>query len=196
MPNRGFTLVAIIVLCGASANCSESSTAPGTNSKTGQYIVNWERSVATCAPNALPVPQSSDTSLYARVSSTSGLAFTLTMDGIDADSVVTLIPKSSSALGLTMRGTWQGRGDSALFTRNTTRTEGARAGSRTFTVTEEGTDSANFLVLVLTPPGNGLSVSFFARGSGTATFREGGANGTVYTTCTFTESLSGSRSNQ
>jgi hypothetical protein len=192
MYGRNSGRLAVAVLYVALASCSGNSTGPENNSRSGQYSVNWERSPATCAPNALPAPQGRDTTLYARLSSTSGLTFKLTMDGLDEDSVFTLT-SGGNALGLTMRGAFRPRGDSALFRRNATETEGPRAGGHAFTVTEEATDSAGFVVLVLTPPGNQLSVSFFAKGSGKATFREGGPNGATYTTCNFTESISGSR---
>jgi hypothetical protein len=188
-----FRFVLIVTACVAFVGCSSESTSPLNTSMSGQYIMDWSRSAATCAPNPLPVPQGGDTSAYARVSA-APLKFSLSMDAIDADSTITLSPKVLTPSALRLQGTFGSSRVSATFRRNGAQTEGLRAGGHTFFVTEEATDSAIFVALVQMPPATQLFVSFAAKGFGTATFRDNGPAGAVYTTCVFAETINGARS--
>lgn len=185
-------LTGLVVLASLTA-CSASSTGPQVISKSGRYVVVWTRSAATCSPAALPAPASADTTQYARVSpATSTLQSTL--DAEDDTSTISFVAVGGTGnptlavAGPVAQGT-----DIAFLTRSATQMEGPRAGGHSFFVVESGVDSTRFVHLIETPPGRNVEINFGGMGTGTSTFRDGGATGPIFTICTFSETVAGSK---
>ena len=178
----------------AVAACSSSSTQPTTVASefSGQYSIILTRSAAQCGPQPLPGPVSSDTNYVQvpAVRTSSTLSVQVQLNG----SSILLTPGSSSAIQLSsvpLSGRFEA--PTALLTLTATQTEGPRAGGHTFSVSKDGADSVTFLSFVETPPGNRAEVTVTGSGTGTFAFRDGGPTGPVFTTCTFTDSISGTK---
>jgi len=80
-----------------------------------------------------------------------------------------------------------------VLVRSTFRTEGPRTGGHNFAVAETRIDSVTFVPQFETAPGNQIQYALFGHGSVTLTFRDNGVSGLAFTTCTFTENLSGAK---
>jgi hypothetical protein len=183
-----------LAILAAVTGCSGSSTGPQTISKSGRYVVVWTRSAAVCSPVALPAPAEADTTQYVRVSQ-SMLTLQSTLDARDDDSTISFaaVAGTGSNPTLAVAGPVAASTDVALLTRSATQMEGPRAGGHSFYVAESGVDSTRFIHLVETPPGRSVEISFTGTGSGTSTFRDGGASGPIFTTCAFSETVTGSK---
>jgi hypothetical protein len=140
--------------CGASTVLASDSAS---QSLQGLYTVTWTRSVRSCAPQALPLPSSSNTTQYAAIPvglATYHLAVHLTLTG----DTITLIPQSVTGApvsGLILRGSLSPT-DSVFLGWSLTQSEGARIGGHEFFVVQTATDSAQLIPLVETPPAPGL----------------------------------------
>ena len=157
----------------------------------GTYTVSWTRSSAACSPRALPAPLDPDTTMYAQMplDSTTSAAdvevhqsaaalMALTFGGFnDADTVSVL------------RGTLSNE-SFAVLAGVRMRTEGPRSGGHTFVVLDSTSDTTKFLPLITFSP-IPQRTEVDAHGSQTLTFRDTGSATGVFTTCRFTETLTG-----
>lgn len=176
-------------------SCGSSQSDASGSSIDGQYVVSWIRSAVSCSPQPLPAPLLGDTSQYAAVS--------LSRDSLQTSAAVALtgafvsiVPGSSSGgslSSLALSGPIDPPSLLGAVSRTVSRTEGPRAGSHTFFVVESAEDSVWFTPAPELPPGNRIEVNFTAHGTGSALFRDGSPSGSVFTTCTFLDTLVGTK---
>src|SRR5262249_31263793 len=160
----------------------------------GRYTITWTRSAAFCTPLPLPIPLIADSSKYAPLpmgSVTYHLSAQVRLDG----SSIAMIPQRASGdsiADLTFTGSLRPN-DSAIFARSSVRNEGLRAGCHAFSLIDTGRVDAQFVPLVETPPGRRIEVDLFGGGASTFIFHDGGPSGREFTTCTVTDTVSGSK---
>ena len=171
------------------------STEPQTEQQglSGTYAITWERTVAACTPAPLPAADRADTTLYASVPEQTH-TMRMSAEVVQTGTTVSLTPVTPGGTALTslkLTGEYVPAW-SVYFTRSSTRTEGPRAGGRVFIATETATDSAVFMLLRLTPPGQGVQAWLNGTGTTTIVFRDA-VSGAIYTTCSFKETIMGDR---
>ena len=117
-----------------------------------------------------------------------------TMDVRQTDSNVSLVVHPSDGVGsqtLELSGTLLEQ--HAIVARSGTRVEGLRDGGHTFWVSSQTVDTAEFVLLIATPPVEANQREVTVRGGETLTFRETNESGTVFTTCVVGEAITGVR---
>lgn len=187
------TLLGGLAFCGFSA-CRGATQPGGSPVIPGRYSVSWNRLAASCSPQSLPDPVDADSSKYVVVP-TAAHPLTSTVVVQQSDSSVSVSPESGVAdpvASLTLSGALTNR-QFVSFRWSGARTEGPRAGGHTFYVEEARTDSGRFDLLVQSPPGSQIQSQLYLAGTVSLTFRENNANGPVFTSCQFAESITGGK---
>ena len=186
---RSGALVAAVAI---GSGCRSSDPSESVSLLPGRYSLTWTRGPATCVPQNLPAPLSSDTSKYASVPQaqiSDQLIAQVEQTG-DSVALIPLNATGSQMTSLALRGLFEEAIGLALLTRSGSGAEGPRVGGHSFSVNEAHTDSVTFIRQFETPPGNRTEVLLSGKGLVTLTFRDDGGAGSVYTTCSFTETLS------
>ena len=185
---------AFVLMVAFAAGCASSSTQVKVPvSVQGRYAVTVTRTASLCAPQQLPSPIA-DTAQYVQVP-TQGSSAQIVFQVVVTDSMISVVPTSSDGTALSalaLSGLYSPV-EPVVLRLTSNKTEGLRADGRAYFVTESNADTAQFSQPVETPPGNRAESYFSSHGSVTIVFREGGPSGTVYTTCVYSETLSGAR---
>jgi hypothetical protein len=161
----------------------------------GAWVKNVSSHLVSCLPSALPSALATDSTQYVSMPSpvaSSIVHFQVAQDGTTIR-MVPLAPNGREDSLLAMSGTID-LTDGISATRGTApvRTEGPRGGGHTFTVAESMSDTSDFLVSINSANGTISGATVLSFGSRTYAFRDGGATGPVFTTCTVANSASGS----
>lgn len=160
----------------------------------GRYLRVSVSSALTCSPASLPAPSSSDASQYIRtpvLNQTDTAVFDVRQSG---DSLYETPINSAGQMDTAHEfvGVVDGNGS---FTSHASShlTEGARAGGHTFDVTGISTSTGLYMSLKLLLPGNDSQIALSAATSTSYTFREGGPGGPIFTVCSVSGTVNGSR---
>jgi len=191
---RGYRVAAaFVVVCGGFAGCASSKVADINSSPVeGTYTVTWSRGPASCAPQPLPRSVDSDPTHYVAIPSASETYSVVAQVQVDGSSI-SVVPQTGSGTPVRALNGAINSLDSAYISSAIMQTEAARAGGHTFFVVQTAADSAEFLPLVQTPPGNQVEVHLNGRGTIIFAFHDSGSAGPLFTTCTVIESFVGSR---
>lgn len=182
------------LLCVAFASaCGLTDPTSGQTSLAGRYTTVVTQTGATCVPLALPAPLVADTTRYVQ---SPNQAVTFQSQGLArlSASTVTWVPVTASGTEVTsasLTGTHVGPAD--ILSRSALQLEDQRIGGHTFTVNTTQVDTMTFMGLVLTPPGHGSQWALHASGTIISTYRDGGAGGTLFTSCTYRHTIDGAR---
>ena len=190
-----FGVAAFVVTAVIGSGCNSSTSTNSEDIFAGRYIVAWSLATTTCVPQPLPTPLNTDTSQYTQLPQAPVSMQTTVQIDHSGDSL-SLAPLSASGSPISaeaLSGHLDMTTGPVLLSRSATRVEGPRAGGHTFYVVEARADSLRFFPAVETPPGNRTEVDLIAQGTATFTFRENSASGSTFTTCSFTETITGSK---
>ena len=168
----------------------------------GVYRISDARQGMFCSPQPLPAPLSTDTTLYAQIPSHRFSVSSLLqiVQAGDDLSIVPLDPMGHPTVALMMSGTIDPAARAgSLFRAALPRTEGPRVGGYTFYVSDASAATVRLNLLMSTPGGAGGTSAVSAEAavliflSDTIAFLDGGARGTLFTTCVVSDTLAGTR---
>jgi hypothetical protein len=179
---RSFALILSVGICGCA---SGDATGPALNFS-GVYSLAQVAQAATCSPQALPAATSATVSLYQQFlpPGSTQVQNTIVHNGTSFN--VIPMPGGQPQASITLTGTITNNGDTSVLRAGTFGTEGPRQGGHTFFVTGTTMGIGHM-------QSNGTVLQLSATYTNTFTFRDGGDTGTVFTTCVFIHTHSGSR---
>ncbi len=199
--HRGATsrALASLMLFGGVA-CTTGVNAPKTTDFSGTYQVDASLQAISCSPQDLPTALSTDSAQYVQMPPAPPVSSQVLVQEAGSDlAIVPLDSNGNPQVAFWLRGSLDLATATGSLSRTATPfTEGPRQGGHTFYVSETVEATARFRPLIGTPAGGtpGGTVVGAAEQTTSADvfiFRDGGANGTIFTTCVVSDTTSATR---